>query len=414
MSLAASTSTGAATPLKASSRIPGPDLARGFMLLLIILANTPYYLFGGPRSESSAHPASGTLLDQIVQGTLITTVDMRVYPMFAFLFGYGLVMIARRQKDRGLNDQQVRRLVQVRNAWFIVFGAAHALLLWGGDVLGAYGLTGLIVVWLFMRRSNRTLIVWSIIGAALLLVGAALSGMEIFLALTTPYVPVDAGVDLAGFAYASIAAENVFAAALARAVMWPVQIIFVQGLLGLIVPVSILLGFWAARRQVLERPRDYRGLLWTTAIIGILIGWGTGLIHALANAGVLTGLEGSMAVFYMPQMFSGLACGLGYVAVFGLIGGRLAGRPLRPIGYALTAVGKRSMTCYLAQSVLCAPLLAAWGFGLGAELGSASMAVYGVVVWIVTVVYAVILEKRGAPGPAEALLRRLTYGTRAA
>ena len=68
------------------------------------------------------------------------------------------------------------------------------------------------------------------------------------------------------------------------------------------------------------------------------------------------------------------------------------------------------MTCYLAQSVLCAPLLAAWGLGWGARLGSAGMAAFAVVVWLLTVVYAVVLERRGAPGPAEAMLRRLTQG----
>ena len=68
------------------------------------------------------------------------------------------------------------------------------------------------------------------------------------------------------------------------------------------------------------------------------------------------------------------------------------------------------MTCYLAQSVLCAPLLAAWGLGLGAELGSASMATFAIGVWVITIAYALWLERRASPGPAETLLRRLVYG----
>lgn len=67
------------------------------------------------------------------------------------------------------------------------------------------------------------------------------------------------------------------------------------------------------------------------------------------------------------------------------------------------------MTGYLAQSVLCAPVLAAWGLGLGAQLGSATMALYATGVWLVTVAFAVVLEQRGARGPAEVALRRLTY-----
>ena len=37
---------------------------------------------------------------------------------------------------------------------------------------------------------------------------------------------------------------------------------------------------------------------------------------------------------------------------------------------AVAAVGKRSLFCYLAHSLLFAPLLAAWGLGLGALLAA--------------------------------------------
>lgn len=49
------------------------------------------------------------------------------------------------------------------------------------------------------------------------------------------------------------------------------------------------------------------------------------------------------------------------------------------------AVGKRSLTGYLLQSVLRAPLLAAWGLGLGAALSAWSMAVLAVALWLVSV-----------------------------
>ncbi|NKY32532.1 DUF418 domain-containing protein [Nocardia speluncae] len=397
-------------PLGGNDRIPGPDLARGFMLLLIVLANTAYYLYGGQRSASGAHPVDGSALDTVVQGVLITTVDLRVYPMFAFLFGYGLVMIARRQSQRGLSEKQVRSVIQRRNVWLIVFGAVHALLLWGGDILGAYGLTGLVLVWLFLRRSDRTLLVWAGIGSVIVALVAGLSALGAVAVLSGEDTGGGFDPGFADSAYASISEENFWAAAVARITMWPVQVTFVQGLFGLVVPVSILLGFWAARHRVLERPQEHRQLLWVTAIAGITLGWSFGLVHALAHAGVISGVEPAMAAMAAPQMATGLACGLGYVAVFGLIGGRLAGRRLGPVAYAVTAVGKRSMSCYLAQSVLCAPLLAAWGLGLGAALGSAGMAAFAVGVWIITIGYAVLLERQANPGPAETLLRRLVYG----
>ncbi|MGW5382674.1 DUF418 domain-containing protein [Nocardia sp. NPDC003963] len=280
----------------------------------------------------------------------------------------------------------------------------------GGDILGAYGLTGLILVWLFMHRSDRTLLVWAGIGTAIVVLVAGLSALEAVAVLAGERTAPGLEPELLESAYSSVSAESVGAAAVARMAMWPLQVTFIQGIFGMVVPVSILLGLWAARRRVLERPQEHRKLLWATAIGGIGIGWGFGLVHALAHAGVISGAGPAMASFAAPQLATGLTCGLGYVAVFGLIGGRLADRRIGPGTQAVTAVGRRSLTCYLAQSVLCAPILAAWGLGLGGTLGSAGMAAFAVAVWLVTLGGAVLLERRASPGLAETLLRRLTYG----
>ena len=78
--------------------------------------------------------------------------------------------------------------------------------------------------------------------------------------------------------------------------------------------------------------------------------------------------------------------GLGYAALFGLIAAALA-RPGPTVGTvtsAVTAVGKRSLSSYLAQSVIFTPLLCAWGLGLGAVLGSAGVAALAIGVWLAT------------------------------
>ena len=86
----------------------------------------------------------------------MTFIDSRVYPMFAFLFGYGMVQLYRRQVGAGTPVKAARRLLQRRNLWLLVFGFVHAALLWYGDVLGAYGLAGLIMVALFFKRRDQT------------------------------------------------------------------------------------------------------------------------------------------------------------------------------------------------------------------------------------------------------------------
>jgi uncharacterized membrane protein YeiB len=81
-----------------------------------------------------------------------------------------------------------------------------------------------------------------------------------------------------------------------------------------------------------------------------------------------------------------------------------------PVLRALAACGQRSLSCYLAQSVAFAALLPAWTLGLGARLTVAQAALLAAAVWLVLVLVADASARSGYRGPAEVLLRRLTYG----
>ncbi len=396
--------------LRSSSRVLAPDLARGLMLLLIALANTPWYLYGSSTGMSSVHPAEGTVLDRLVQGVIIVVVDSRVYPMFAFLFGYGIVQLYLRYAGGGVAEKDVRRVLRRRHLWLLLFGALHAALLWQGDILGAYGLAGLVMVAAFLRRRDTTLVAWASVLGGLLVIGAlfaVLSAAVLVLVGVPMGEPVNflAGVkDINGI-------PSWPDSVLPRLAFWPLLVLG-QGLLGLVVPVCVLLAFWAARRGVLERPEQHRRLLVRVAVGGIGVAWLGGLPHALQHVGLLGVPESVSWVFAATHPVTGMLGGLGYVAALALLAERLrrTGAQDGAVVRALTAVGKRSLTCYLAQSVLCAPLLSAWGFGLGAQLGSAATAALAVGVWLVSVLLAVLLERAGRRGPAETLLRRLSYG----
>lgn len=400
-------------PVRADERALAPDLARGVMLLLIAVANTPFYLWGRESGTLNVHPADGSLADQVTQTLIITGVDGRVYPMFAFLFGYGMVQLLLRQEAAGVTRESALALLRRRNLWLIVFGLVHALLLWIGDILGAYGLAGLVLASLFLRRSDRTLLTWAGLGAGLL---AAFSALAVVGAIGTAVIdppatstPAQQGPDVTQTITDTINEPDPIAAALGRLAVWPF-IVFAQGLLTLVVPVAILLGFWAARLRILEEPRRHVTLLLWVSIGGIAIGWLGGLPNALHHVGVLAVPDAASWVFSATQPTTGLAGGIGYAALFGVLCCRL--RERARYGFAVSAVaavGKRSLSCYLAQSVLCAPVLAAWGLGLGAVLGSAQMAGYAVATWLATVLGCVLLERAGRRGPAEVLLRRLSY-----
>ncbi|PWV46339.1 MULTISPECIES: DUF418 domain-containing protein [Nocardiopsis] len=394
-------------PTGATDRALAPDLARGFMLLFIALANTVWYLWAAPSDGPTMHPAPEGGLDSVAQFFTIMAVDMRSYPMFAFLFGYGMMQLARRQEAAGADVRSVNALLRRRNLWLVVFGFVHALLLWMGDILGAYGVAGLVLGWLFFRRKDVTLIVWGAVLTALMTLGSALS------LLALPFVSESdggaGGFDISEMA-GNIGDPSIASAAVDRVANWPLVSVG-QGLLGLVVPTAILLGFWAARRRFLEEPGQNLRTLRRVAVVGIAVGWIGGLPEALNQVGVwdLNADQGLMLSF--PHMLTGLFGGLGYVALIALVAHRLQerGRTGGVVVTALTATGRRSLSAYLAQSVLCAPVLAAWGLGLAAYLTSWTMFLYAVAVWLVTVAGAYAMERAGRRGPAEVLLRKLSY-----
>ena len=76
-------------------RYPSPDVARGFMLLLIALANVPFWT-GVTRTS-----APSDAVDTVWLWVRTLFVDGRSYPLFAMLFGFGLATMVNRRIAAG-------------------------------------------------------------------------------------------------------------------------------------------------------------------------------------------------------------------------------------------------------------------------------------------------------------------------
>ncbi|GAA3850347.1 DUF418 domain-containing protein [Saccharothrix violaceirubra] len=383
-----SLTTASPGPLAARERVLGPDLARGLMLALIALANSVYYLHGRPYG-SRQHIVEEGILDRIVSVLDVAAVDARAYPMFAALYAYGVVRIFQRQKAAGRSDQEAKKLLRRRSRWLIVFGFVHATLLFPGDVLGLYGLAGFVLVAL-TRVSNRALIViaglW-LVPVAVIQGGAAMmpptGQREYFFSFET---------------------ESLTKALALHPVEWLMVPIGMVGVWS-----ALLIGTWAARRGVLTDPAAHRPLLVRTAAIGLPVAVLGGLPAGLGVGRFWspTTVDGLWAVSALHAV-TGIAGGLGYAALIGLIALRI-GERRGPVVRALVATGQRSMTCYLFQSVVFVALLSPYTLGLGAKLGTAEVGALALATWLVSVVIADLLRRADRRGPADALLRRLTY-----
>ena len=100
------------------------DLARGSMLFLIILAHLPLLLYMMEPGVATK-VAGSTPSDHFLNLLMEFIVDNRARPLFAILFGYGLIMIYRKQSERKGADE-AKRIIKRRCWYLILFGAILA------------------------------------------------------------------------------------------------------------------------------------------------------------------------------------------------------------------------------------------------------------------------------------------------
>jgi uncharacterized membrane protein YeiB len=381
-------------PVTGTERALAPDLIRGAMLLLIGLANSANFAFAGqPGVESSPHG-----LERVLNFVKLTFVDARAYPVFAVMFGYGLVQLARRQRSAGATPGAVRRILLKRNGWLIAFGLVHATLLYFGDFLGAYGIVGIICTLFLLNRGDKfhriILGVWAFETVYVLVVAvqAALTVVN----SSGPAHP------LSNDPNPSLAAPSYGASVIDRLHEYPLHTASVVGFI-----MVVWLGIWAARKQILENPGAHRKLLSWVAAVGLGITILGGLPLALVGAGWLHVDETAVDSLSYLSHVSGMFGGPGYVALFGLLVARITTLSL-PVR-AVSALGQRSLSGYLFQSVSWMVLLAPFTLHLHFGSTAYTAALIAVGVWVASVAGAYAMSKHSYRGPAETLLRRLVY-----
>lgn len=360
------------------ARALAPDLARGLLLLPVALVHAPAHLHGRDLDDVGL-TADPSVVDRWVTGVRTVTMDQRVYPAFALLLGYGLVRLRDRLVAEGRTSRAVRRLLRRRGVVLLLFGAVHALTAWSGDILGAYGLLTVLIA-----------------GALDLGEIHALSAA----ALSVLVVAVGGGLGL-DEQLTSVAAGSITRAAAARfAEWWPSLVLQPLGLLG-----AVLLGVVAARRGVLDDPARHRSLLIRAASYGLAAAGLGGLPQAMLRAGLVPVRSPARRALVGALHAATGYGGIGYVAAVALLDGRPAGS----LRTGVATCGQRSLSSYLAQSVVLGPLLDAWGLGRGRRVGVGAVSVLAAATWAGTVAAAHAGRRRR--GPAERLLRLLVGPT---
>ena len=429
----------------ASVRYPAPDVARGFMLLLIALANAPFWMvLLRTRAEVTG-------ADAVWMGLRAAFVDHRSYPLFAMLFGFGLATMARRRIEAGPRSTAAvaadadpavahassaadtatarattstaaatartgaggisaarraapaagaRRLIRRRGLWMLVFAAVHGALFMG-DIIGAYALIAVVLAGPIAGRGRRPL---AVVGG---LFAAVCLGYMLYIGwfLSVGGVTVSTAGAAGGGVVGGIAE-------MLRGTLYPaVSLVLWAGgtmvtiLTSLTLPAA-LLGVRLADTDLLTRPDRHRRALLVGGAAALIVGAVGALPRVLPSLGV--GVPARVTVVASAlDVATGMVGACGWLALLAAWAGPGAGAPLRGARRLLSAVGRRSMTVYVGQSLLFALV-----FGLLARCGApaphqTTAALIGVAVWAVLAGACAWMEHGGRTrGPLEILLRR--------
>lgn len=384
------------------ARMLVPGVARGWALLGIAMANIPTGWAGsrnleGDPSLGGFRPDAGATWHVLDQAAMIfgaMFVHVRGLPLFATLLGFGVGLITLSLQRRGIPHAGARKTLLRRYGFLALIGLVHCIFIFYGDIMLLYGLLAMLLA-LCLRLSHRTL-VW--IAGILYLLGVA--GGIVFATFVS-------GTDYS-LLYIPAQYSTYLLMGAAMAVGYVVSVV---PALFSIFPVMIV-GFVFARAGIIHEPEEHRRILRWWVVAGVAVIVLVGLPWGIAAA---TGHEETALTLNMLNGVFGYITGpaaLSFATLL-LMPAQAAYRATGVIPVlhrAPAALGARSMSGYVGQSVILFVLMLPFTLHLFTEAGAFGYMLVAVGVWVATLVFAYLLSLRNLPGPLEAVHRRLAYG----
>jgi len=356
-----------ARPIKPVERIIDLDILRGIALFGILVVNL--YLFSNPIAIVAADSNLWTeWYNQVFLFFSRVFFEGKFITLFSFLFGLGFYIFTERLKAKGLHE---RRVFFRRMLLLFVIGMLHAWLIWAGDILAPYALSGIIIM-LFLYRTDKTIKVWiGIFVGGFLFLFSLLVGLTTW-AMSMPEVAAEMKV---GFTEVSeefqellvrgyeVYSSGTYTEMIAYrseeiSFVWSGMFFTPMGIPYIIA--TFLFGFLIGRQGLLQKPKLLRSLLiprrWKMLLSGLMLS----LLYAITY------------LYSDPVFFDGWTL----LQMFSI----MIGAPLLMLGYCgfilnwlnenkatsflnrFAPVGRMALTNYILQSIICTSIF--YGFGL--------------------------------------------------
>lgn len=417
-------------PITREERIDSLDALRGFALLGILPANVLIFgmYFAAANDPTVAGGATGLNLASWALYRILIEGKMR--GLFSMVFGASVILLTARAEER--SGATAADIYYRRNLWLLLFGLAHAFLLFWGDILYPYALCALIL-FPFRKLPAKKLL---IIGGLFIAFEAGWSAVDAYRQLERRSLAAAAAAEQAGRPPTEQQAEAKQELEAQRkqrkptseelekeARKWrgnPLQVIGARAkylaiwhALPYYDPVNcdiwsmMFIGMGLFKLGALSAARPYRWYA-RVAVLGGLIG--LSVSSAAAWLAFESHFDRSTVVFtHVAFDAERLPLALAYMALLMIL--CKAGR-LRWLTRRLAAIGQTALSNYILQSVVCAFVFTGYGLGLYGRLERYQLYYVVAGCWALSLIASPYWLRHYRFGPLEWCWRSLTYWQR--
>lgn len=424
-------STSHLNPVALSERIRSIDVIRGVALLGILVINIE--LFSNPY-EKIFNPLLSAdftgwnyylwLLKEIVFSS-------KMWTLFSILFGAGAYLLITRAEEKG-NAAGIADIYYRRLFWLLLIALIHAYLIWSGDILFFYAITGLFLYPL-RKLSVRGMIIASLL---LLLITLFLSYREYSanVSLHKQVTKIEAsqksGKEITEEQQAILKewdSKNIMNNPDIKALHEKIETMSSgtyfeivksekewvrDGHTALFYPrlfllhlMMMILGMALMKAKVLSaelKKKTYFMLM----IFGYAIGFS---LSALRIQDLLHHEFDVLTIGGMINKIERIAVALGHIGLIALF---CKSNILGCLKRALASVGRMAFTNYIVQSLICTFLFYGYGFGLYGTMNRMQQMVVVISIWVFQLIFSPVWLKYFRFGPLEWVWRSLTYWKR--
>jgi uncharacterized protein len=419
-------------PITPGERINSLDALRGFALLGILPANV---LVFGMHLAAGGNPtvaggATGLNLATWALVQILIVGKMRC--LFSMVFGASMILLTSRTEERS-GGTAAADIYYRRNLWLLLFGIAHAFLLFWGDILYPYAMCALIL-FPFRKLSAKWLIV---IGCLVIVFNAGWFAVDAFELLARRNLataadaaqkagmkPTEAQADARRVIEAQRKQRKPSPAELEKdAQPWrgsPLEVIGARAKALEVwnaVPYydptfcdiwsMMFIGMGLFQLGVFSAARSYRFYVWM-AVIGCLVG--IPLNSYGAWLAMKSNFDRVTVLFtHVAYDIERLPIALASMALLMIV---CKAGALRWLTSRLAAIGQTALSNYILQSVVCSFLFTGYGFGLYGRLERYQLYYVVAGCWAFSLAASPIWLRHYRFGPLEWCWRSLTYWKR--